>query len=744
MKLQLGCLLVALIVPVVLHAEEPPIKWKPIGPGGGGWLTALAVDCSDSNLAYLGCDVGGFYKSTNGGRNWTIMNEGLTDYYVQDILPDPERKDIIYLGMFGGLFKSTDGGETWQWKRTGFPEPSAYSYSAPVSSLVMHPTDRQILYAGIGRPRMNSDGKGHIYRSTDAGKTWHLLDGIAKYASDAVIHRLAVRPDNPNVLFAATDKGLFKSSDGGVTFQRREEGLPHRFCRNVAVSPSKPNVMYVVMWSTHAKEPWHGGVYRSDDGGDTWVARNTELPQMVAPTTRPSACTCNYVRFLIDPRDPDRIFVGANSWWGAGLYRSTDGGRRWDKITYMRDEKKNMDLGWITFGGTSVKCIAFAPSKPDIIFYGTSMRLMKTNDGGDHWRQCHTAQRPDGTWQTNGAETTCISRITVDRTDSRRIYAGYADIGLMVSDNGGETWSRSVNGLKRHGDLAEVVVDPADPKVLWCKDGKWQGTCHVAQSRDRGNTWKTISGPESGLPDSVLFDLLLDPNSPVASRTLYVVSVPHGVFKSTTGGRTWKRASNGLPDAPLRISALTMDPTKTGTLYAAVYGNASSPQGGIFRSRDAGATWHRINAGVVFSGVQHMCVSPHDSQILFVAARSLGTHPNRQQGGVYRSLDGGTSWDLLKKDRFASCVVVSANNPRCVFASFHRHPYHDNCTGTGVWVSNDLGQTWRTANDGLTTLRISGITLDPNDPTRIYAGSGGNGLFVGKMSYISSRLPDHR
>jgi hypothetical protein len=288
--------------------------------------------------------------------------------------------------------------------------------------------------------------------------------------------------------------------------------------------------------------------------------------------------------------------------------------------------------------------------------------------------------------------------------------------------------------LKRHGDLAEVVVDPADPNVLWCKDGKWQGACHVAQSRDRGKTWETLSGPESGPPESVLSDLLLDTNSPVTSRTLYIVSVPHGVFKSTGGGRTWKSASNGLPDAPLRVSALAMDPTHTDTLYAAVYGNASVPQGGIFRSRDAGATWQEIEAGIVFSGVQHICVSPHDSRILFVAARSSGKPPHRQQGGIHRSTDGGRTWQLVKEDRFASCVVVSLHNPNRVYASFTRHPYHDNCTGTGVWISDDLGKSWRAANDGLTTLGISGITLDPNNARRVYAGSGGNGLFVGEVT----------
>lgn len=124
MKSQMLFWFAVAILPLVVRADESAIRSEPTGPGGGGWLTALAVDRHDSQRVYRGCDVGGFYKSTNGGRTWRIMIEGLTDYYVQDLLRDPERSDVICVTAPGGLFKSMDSGNTWHWKRKGFPDPS--------------------------------------------------------------------------------------------------------------------------------------------------------------------------------------------------------------------------------------------------------------------------------------------------------------------------------------------------------------------------------------------------------------------------------------------------------------------------------------------------------------------------------------------------------------------------------------------------------------------------------------------
>ena len=95
--------------------------WRNIGPGGGGWIPCLAVSPQNSRVIYAGCDVGGFYKSTDAGATWRIRNTGLHDLYVEAIVPHPRDPAIIYIGTEGGVHKSTDGGESWQWLREGFP-----------------------------------------------------------------------------------------------------------------------------------------------------------------------------------------------------------------------------------------------------------------------------------------------------------------------------------------------------------------------------------------------------------------------------------------------------------------------------------------------------------------------------------------------------------------------------------------------------------------------------------------------
>ena len=115
--------------------------WKSIGPGGGGWLTALAF--SPPNTIFAGCDVGGVYRSDDWGHTWRIVNEGLTNYNVNAILVDPLDANVIYLGTLGGVFISTDRGDTWEAKRNGFPAISPWSFSAPISTLALAPVKNQ-------------------------------------------------------------------------------------------------------------------------------------------------------------------------------------------------------------------------------------------------------------------------------------------------------------------------------------------------------------------------------------------------------------------------------------------------------------------------------------------------------------------------------------------------------------------------------------------------------------------------
>ena len=130
------------------------ISWTTIGPGGGGWLTTIEISPHDPGVVYVGCDVGGIYKSTNSGVSWQIINNGLTNYYILDIAIDPQTSATLYAATQGGVFKSTDSGDSWAIKRNGFPQTAHWSFSSPIAAIVIDPNNATIVYAVFGLPRV--------------------------------------------------------------------------------------------------------------------------------------------------------------------------------------------------------------------------------------------------------------------------------------------------------------------------------------------------------------------------------------------------------------------------------------------------------------------------------------------------------------------------------------------------------------------------------------------------------------
>lgn len=715
------------------------IRWRNIGPGGGGWVTALTCDPRDRDVVYAGCDVGGFYKSTDAGATWTIHNDGLTADYVERIVVDPTDTRVVYIGGRGGMFKSVNGGRTWQWLRGGFPEPQASRWSAPIGALAMDPSNHLVLYAGTGLPRQRTPGDGRIHKTTDGGESWRPLDGVARIAADACFFQIRIRPDRPATLLAATSKGLFRSDDAGATWRRTGEGLPD-MVTDVAISPTDPDTVYVTVWTPPGEQPWRGGVRKSTDGGETFADVSEELPHIVGKPGAHPALTCNFIKVLTDPADASRVYAGATSWVGAGLFRSLDAGAHWDCVTRKGDDQ-NMDVGWITMGGIpGPKCLAISPVDPNRIFVGTSMLILRSDDGGESWTQCFSREVRPGWWQGNGVETTCIQHITVDPTDSERVYFGYADVGLLVTEDGGQSFQRRVEGIPWHGDMAPVVVDPERPNVAWCGMGKGRrGIGGVARTEDHGKSWTVVGKPETGLPDATTARLALDPSSPVGRRTLYVTSAGSGILKSTDDGATWKAANNGLGagGAP-RASCIVLDPADSQRLFVGLKYTGDDPVGGVYRSEDRGASWAKINRGSEFPDIYDLTIDPRSPTTMFAAARRRYDHDSRKQydGGIYRSADGGVTWALVLPDRFGSCVLVSPLDSDVVYAGLTDHPYHDNCKGGGVMKSVDGGRTWAPENDGLTCTQIGAIVCDPQNPAVLYIGTGGNGVFKGSDTAV--------
>lgn len=728
------CTLLLLVFPRSLcRAEADVLVWRNAGPGGGGWIQSVAMDPADANTIHVGSDIGGYYQSTDGGRTFQIFNDGLSDYFIERIVVDPMNNEIIYLGTQSGVFKSVNGGRDWRQKRNGFPPAKMFHYSAPIGALVMDPKDRHTLYAGIGRPRLMTAGRGHLYKTVDGAESWDLLDGIATYASDAVIHQLAIVRDNSQTLYAATDRGLFKSADGGLTWERKEAGLPHRYCRNVAIHPLQSNRMYAVMWSPPGQTPWQGGIYRSDDAGQSWTAKSHGLPQHVGSQAEAAENTSNYLALVLDPCDPESLYVGSTSWWGTGLYRSTNGGDRWELCT-RETQNGNLDKGWISFWGMAVQCASISTQRPETLVFGDVGRLMRTDDAGDSWRQIYAEALPDGSWRGNGLEVTYLPEITVDPFDPNRLYGGYADIGLMVSDNAGDSWRPLSNGLPMRGDVARVACDPQRQGVAWCCMGRTgQNIGGVAMTLNGGETWEVIGSVSTGLPSDAASLITIDPDSPTDSRRLYVSSDGNGLYRSEDGGRTWGPISNGLGSGPLHITDLVMDPGDSSRLFAARRWDDESLQGGLYLTQDRGATWRKANANTELPDIQSIALHPENASIVLVGCREYYSSELGRTfaGGLYQTRDRGRTWKHVLDDPFVSCVRFSPHDPDLVYAGTTDHPYHDDAIGDGILISRDGGDTWAMANEGLSNRCIVAITLDHTDPNRVYVGTGGNGFFIG-------------
>ena len=287
--------------------EGHAIQWRHADPGGGGWIQAIAWDPRDPQTLYAGGDVGGFFLSLDGGKTFEVRNHGLRDYFIESIAVHPKNSRVILLGMESGIFRTADQGRTWQAIRSGFPALQHWSFSSPIGAVCFDPQRPRVAYAGIGRPRWSKGGQGAIYRSDDAGLTWHNLSA-GQLPADAIVSDIHVKPDDSRVVLAATSQGLFRSGDEGQTWKLSGTGLPHLYTEKIAFAISSPETVYLTLRTTaRDAQPWNGGVCRSDDAGRNWHPVNGEgLAKRVGKNTESAYMTSSYRELVVRPAQSGR------------------------------------------------------------------------------------------------------------------------------------------------------------------------------------------------------------------------------------------------------------------------------------------------------------------------------------------------------------------------------------------------------------------------------------------------------
>ncbi|NCU21808.1 hypothetical protein EOM89_14140, partial [Candidatus Falkowbacteria bacterium] len=253
---------------------------------------------------------------------------------------------------------------------------------------------------------------------------------------------------------------------------------------------------------------------------------------------------------------------------------------------------------------------------------------------------------------------------------------GFYDIGLLRSDDAGQTFRRGVQGVPHalNNSCFDLAFDPEQPDRLWGAFGQWGSNQGIlAQSADAGMTWAPLPA-ESGLPNARCRRLIRQGNALLAALD------EHGVYASGDLGRTWQAANEGLPTTT--IQALQPVPGMAQAFVCAL-GSKGKELGGIYRSDDGCGSWQRISGGFPVGDVKSLAIAPSDPQVLYLDMRDQQVSDLPVPGGVYRSDDGGATWKQVLRNHFVQGLAVHPTQPKTVLAGLNDHPYHDQSTGGG-------------------------------------------------------------
>lgn len=648
------------------------MQWRGIGPYRGGRATAVAGIPEQPYTYYFGATGGGVWKSTDGGMNWKNISDGFFKTgSVGAVAVSEWDPNVVYVGMGeapirgnvshgDGVYKSVDAGKTWT--QIGLTD------TRQISRIRIHPRDPDLVYvAALGHVFGISDERG-VFRSRDGGVTW---EKVLFRSDKAGAIDLIMDPHNPRVLYAAIweawrtpyglnsggpDSGLFKSTDGGDTWTEltRNPGLPGDVIGKIGVtaSPARADRVWAIV------ESRTGGVFRSDNGGATWRKMNDDR------SLRQRAWY--YSRIYADPKNPEGVYV-----LNTGFYRSVDGGRSYTSIRVPHGD--NHDL-WID------------PGDPQ--------RMINSNDGG-----ANVSYNGGVTWTPQNTQPTAqFYHVITDNQFPYWVYGAQQDNSTVRIAS--RTTGRAIDRPDWHpvggGESGYIAPRTDNPNIVYA--GSYGG--HITRWDYRTGQSRNISAwPENpmgwGAKDlkyrfQWTFPILVsrfDPN------VLYITA--QVVFKSTNEGQSWTVISPDLT---------TNDKSKQGK------------SGGPITYDDTSVEYYCT----VFS----LAESVYDPDTLWSGS---------DDGLVHITRDGGQSWQnitpkAMPKWGLISMVDVSTFQPGRAFVAMTRYKSDD--LKPYIYKTDDYGATWTKITNGIPdTSFVRVVREDPERRGLLYAGTE-TGVFV--------------
>jgi photosystem II stability/assembly factor-like uncharacterized protein len=682
-------LLLLLAMPAKAQSASPELvnglKWRLIGPFRGGRAVAVAGVPGDSTTFYFGAVNGGIWKTTDAGTVWSPIFDSQPIGSIGAIAVAPSNPKIIYAGTGesdirsdlssgNGVYKSTDSGSTWT--HLGLED------TRQISRIVIDPQNADVVYVGaLGHAYGPNEARG-VYKSVDGGTHW---DKVLDAGRDIGISDLAICPGNPQIVFAGTwnahrppwstyapiggpGGGLYRSQDAGKTWARLDgNGLPDGDWGRIGVdvAPDGKRVYALIQ----AKK---SGLYRSDNGGNTWTLENAD------PRLTSRAWYFNSIS--IDAHNPDVIYIP-----NVALYRSEDGGKT---ISIVRGAP----------GGDDYHQIWIDPRNSASMVLGTDQGTTISLDRGQTWstwynqptaQLYHVITDNQFPYVVYGAQQDSGSAAVLSRTDHGQITprdwfpAGGSESGYMAPDPKDPnivylsgTYGSVDRFNKRTGFTQDITPwpalsfeteinqrkyrDPWTPVLLFSpadSTALYLGTQYVMKTVDGGLHWQTISPDLTGStqqPGSKTegattienakqrgYGVVFTIAPSALNRDLIWAGSDTGLIHLTRdGGKTWKDVTPQGLSAWSKISLIEASHFDPAVAYAAVDRSRLDDRTPYFyRTRDYGATWQLIVAGISTNAFARAIREDTENKSLLFAATELG---------VYVSLDDGDRWRPLQ------------------------------------------------------------------------------------------------
>lgn len=550
---------------------------------------------------------------------------------------------------------------------------------------------------------------------------------------------VTVDPSNPDVVYACGGSRVFKTVDGGLSWQEKAIGLQTNPLGSLAIDPTTPSTVYAFSYGA-------GEVFRTANGGDTWtlIGQTGGLggQAFIVDPARPSilyagnnagvfkstnagsswlqtSLTAAISTLAIDPTHSDTVYAGTTS----GVFKSTDGGATWSgasaglssdlpyifvrgmaldttnpSVLYVGIQGNSNGAGGVfkTDGGATWQQVlafpwelrvAISPSTPTTVYAsGGSGTLFRSIDGGATWSTRPLSYGLDG-----------ATSLAVPANDPLTVWVtgiNCCDLspGVIKTTDRGETWILANVGIN---GATDTTVDPLDAAVIFDAKG-WSG---AYKSSDGGSTWRRIDKDANGVRIYTSWNRIWAP--PPQDAVHAYASTSSGLLLSDDRGETWRVASGGLP--AVTVWSVAVDPSAPAKLYV---GTTS----GVFSSQDSGQHWALVNAALTRATA--LLVDPTSPSVLYAVVDGQG---------VWKSVDSGVTFVSLIAGGWNSVLAAVPGQPSALFAA----------AGYGAYRTSDGGSTWTQLFPpvGTDSSYVSDLVVDPSDASKLYLCTFNQGLF---------------